>query len=256
MSFNLKERAAVVEDIARQAGDLAKQQRDLGLSIDNKGVQDFVTQADLAVEKLICQQLSQHFPGEGFFGEEQNQQPSDAGTWVIDPIDGTTNYIKGMDYWCVSIAFVHNNQVLLGGIYAPDKQDMYIAIKDQGSYLNGELIAPLVDIEASRAVIGIGRSNRCSFSGYIQVIENLHKQQIDYRRFGSAALSLAQIASGQVDAYYEAHLNSWDACAGWLVAKEAGASSAPFLNENALEQGNQALVANQGIYATLQAQIP
>ena len=253
MSFNLNERAVTVADIARQAGAIAQQHRRQGLEIDNKGVQDFVTQADRAVESLISDQLLAHYPEEGIFGEEHQPRNSDAGTWVIDPIDGTTNYIKGMDYWCISIAFVYNNEILLGCVYAPDKDALYLAIKDQGVTLNGKKLAKLADVSPHKAVIGIGRSNRCEFSGYLAAVEFLHQQSIDYRRFGSAALTLAQVASAEVDGYYEAHLNSWDACAGWLIASEAGANCAQFMTDGALEKGNRALVSNSTFFEQLDA---
>ncbi len=253
MSFNFNERALVVAEIAKQAGALAQQHRANGLKVDNKGVQDFVTQADIAVEALISKQLLARYPEEGIFGEENKPKASDAGTWVIDPIDGTTNYIKGMDYWCISIAFVHNNEILLGCVYAPDKDTLYLAIKGEGVELNGKALATLTDVPAQKAIIGIGRSNRCEFSGYIAAIEFLHQQRIDYRRFGSAALTLAQVASAEVDGYYEAHLNSWDACAGWLIAAEAGASCSDFMIEGALENGNRTLVSNATFFDQLDA---
>lgn len=256
MSFNLKERATTVAEIAKQAGAIAQQYRRQGLEIDNKGVQDFVTQADTAVESLISDQLLANYPEEGIFGEEHQPLSSDAGTWVIDPIDGTTNYIKGMDYWCISIAFVHNNEILLGCVYAPDKEALYLAVKDQGVTLNGKTLEKRVDVPAQKAVIGIGRSNRSDFCGYLAAVEFLHQQSIDYRRFGSAALTLAQFSSAEIDGYYEAHLNSWDACAGWLIAAEAGANCAQFMTEGALVNGNRALVSNSAFFDQLNAHLP
>lgn len=251
MNLKLHQRSTIVAQIAKEAGALAQSYREKGLEVASKGVQDFVTQADLAVEALISEQLLAHFPEEGIYGEEQNQQPKVAGTWVIDPIDGTTNYLKGMDYWCISIAFVQNQEILLGCVYAPDKEMLYLAIKGQGVQLNNQPLAKLAHIDAQQAVIGIGRSNRSLFKGYLMAVEYLYQQQIDYRRLGSAALSLAQVASGEIDGYYEAHLNSWDACAGWLIAAEAGADCATFMSVKALQQGNRALVANCAIYQRL-----
>ncbi|MEH6445994.1 MAG: inositol monophosphatase family protein [Oceanospirillaceae bacterium] len=262
MKLNLAERGDVVIRVAKMAGELAQQQRNQGLSIDAKGIQDFVTQADVAVEQLIKTQLLKHYPTDAVFGEElgkgasesTNEDASDL-TWVIDPIDGTTNYMKGMDYWCVSIALVRNNEILLGCIFAPDKDEMYLALKDQGATLNGKKISNLLDVSADKVVLGIGRSNRSSFKQYIATIEYLYQQQIDYRRFGSAALTLAQIANGEIDGYYEAHLNSWDACAGWLIAAEVGASCSEFLSDGALQNGNRVVVVNNSIYAKLNAQL-
>ncbi|MFT5708636.1 MAG: myo-inositol-1(or 4)-monophosphatase [Oceanospirillaceae bacterium] len=270
MKLNLAECGDVAINVAKMAGELAQQQRNQGLSIDAKGIQDFVTQADVAVEQLIKTQLLKHYPTDSVFGEELGKgvdegasadiskelvnQASDL-TWVIDPIDGTTNYMKGMDYWCISIALVRNNEILLGCVFAPDKNEMYLALKDQGATLNGKTLSNLLDVSADKVVLGIGRSNRSSFKQYIATIEYLYAQQIDYRRFGSAALTLAQIANGEIDGYYEAHLNSWDACAGWLIAAEAGASCSEFLSDGALENGNRVVVANSSIYAKLNAQL-
>ncbi|MGB1238416.1 MAG: inositol monophosphatase family protein [Pseudomonadales bacterium] len=255
MTAELAQRCQSAKEIAVAAGAIAQQRRDQGLEIADKGIQDFVTQADTEVERFISEALLESFPGEGIFGEEHPPQPSAQGTWVIDPIDGTTNFLKGMDYWCISIAFVRDDQILLGCIYAPDRDELYSAYVGGGSELNGEPLPALSKVEPTRAILALGRSNRASFSAYLNDLETLQQLDMDYRRLGSAALSLAHIARGEVDGYYEAHLNSWDACAGLIIAAEAGAECCHFLTADALAQGNRTLAANPGVFELLDARL-
>jgi myo-inositol-1(or 4)-monophosphatase len=244
-------RANIISTIALQAGKLAVKYRDTGLNVSSKGRQDFVTQADLAVETLITEQLLEHFPNDGVLGEEHGTINPNRGTWVVDPIDGTSNYIKNMDYWCVSIAYVVDDEIQIGCIYAPDRDEMYLAIKNKGATLNAKPLQLKPTLASDEAVIGIGVSGRSPLPNYLDLITYLIENGLEYRRFGSAALTLAHVAAGQVDGYFEAHLNSWDATAGLLIACEAGALGNEFLAQNGLNQGNITLAAHPKIYPQL-----
>lgn len=238
------------------AGELAQNTRKDGLSIKVKGRQDFVTQADVAVENFLRQEIQKHYPDDAFLGEESGLTKIDSSTkqqgiWVIDPIDGTTNYSQNMDYWCISIAYVVNNVIKLGFIYAPDKNEFFFAKKGAGAYLNNQKLA-IHDPETGKAIIGLGRSNRIPLQSYIKTLTTLDENDVEYRRFGAGALMLAHVAANQVNGYFEAHLNSWDALAGLLLIEEAGGRHNPFLVNDGLVSGNPTWAASPKLWAELE----
>ena len=199
--------------LIRQAGAHAQALRDAGLQVDKKARQDFVSQADLAVEQEIKGWLQAHFPEEGFLGEESGFEGDDQTVWVLDPVDGTTNFILGMDYWCISLARVCQGELSLGIIYAPDRDEFFFAARGEGAYLNG--------------------------------------RRLTLREPG--ALMLAHVAAGQLHAYYEAHMNSWDALAGMLLIEEAGGTCNAFLANAGLRRGNLVLAGCASVQPRLAA---
>lgn len=227
-------------DLIRQLGTKAQELRDAGLQIESKGRQDFVSEADVFVEAELKKWLGEQFPQDGFLGEESGLVGGDAGVWVLDPVDGTTNFILGMDYWCISLAYVKANNIELGIIYAPDRQEFFFARRGAGAFLNGQRLT-LQEPAPDAVVIGMGRSSRAPVTRYTQAIESLLNDGMEYRRFGAGALMLAQVATGQIHAYYEEHINSWDVLAGLLLITEAGGSSNAFLDNNGLLNGNTVL---------------
>lgn len=244
----------VLESAIKQAGKRAQTIRQSGLSVTTKGRQDFVSQADIAIEDELKQVIRSLFPEDGFLGEEsgliQGVDANTSGVWVIDPIDGTTNYVQGMDYWCVSVAYVKNNEIQMGFVYAPDRDEFFIAKKGQGAYLNGARLT-IHDPEKGQAIIGLGRSNRRSVQEYCDLILMLDKQNVEYRRFGAGALMLAHVSSGLVHGYFESHLNSWDALAGLLLIEEAGGRVTDFLTNGGLLSGNSVWAASPQLWEEL-----
>lgn len=212
--------------IAREAGALAleykRNAKSQGLKIQAKGVQDFVTEADQQVELLIRSFLQNKYPNDGFFGEESDAdlRPGQ-GFWVVDPIDGTSNYMRHVDQWGVSIAYVKDGEILIGVIYDPDRDILYHACKGKGAYSN-EQRQRLDDKLPQDPIIVLGQSRRAPLALYLDAISELHRQGVEHRRYGSAALGLAQVISGQCDGYFEAELNPWDCMAGFLLIEEAG----------------------------------
>lgn len=146
-------------DLIRQAGAHAQALRDAGLQVDKKSRQDFVSQADLAVEQQIKGWLQAHFPQEGFLGEESGFAGDEQTVWVLDPVDGTTNFILGMDYWCISLARVCQGELTLGIIYAPDRDEFFFAGRGEGAYLNDQRLT-LREPDPDAVVVGMGRSRR------------------------------------------------------------------------------------------------
>jgi myo-inositol-1(or 4)-monophosphatase len=245
--YTLQQRLEIAKSIATKAGLIAQQHRDEGLKISSKSHQDFVTQADYAVEQYIQSELKKTCADDGFLGEESGLEIASGGMWIVDPIDGTSNYIKGMDYWCISMAFVVDHQVQVAVVYAPDRNELFWASAAGGCYLNGEA-QTLKPVGVDQAIVGLGLSSRRPLQDYLTVIQCLVTDGFEYRRFGAGALMLAHVASGQVDAYFEAHLNSWDGAAGLLLVSEAGGKCCDFLVGQGQYLGNPMLVANAQLY--------
>ncbi|MBF0277740.1 MAG: inositol monophosphatase [SAR324 cluster bacterium] len=242
----LEARYVAVKQIALSAGKNAVHflKNHAQFKVEQKGTQDFVTQADKANEKEITEFLLQRFPADTVFGEEMGGSPSEA-VWVVDPIDGTSNFIRGISYFCVSIAFVEKKQVKIGVVYDPVADELYSAWEGHGAFCNEQPIQASRCEKLSEALIGLGYSRRTEPAAYASAIERLMSAGCEYRRYGAAALMLAHAAAGKFDGFFEVHLNSWDALAGLILNQEAGAYVAPFLTENALTEGNQALVCSK-----------
>jgi len=244
----------VLELAIKQAGKRAQKIRETGLSVTVKGRQDFVSEADVSVENELKQVIHSLFPNDGFLGEESGlvvgNEEQAGGVWVIDPIDGTTNYLQGMDYWCISVAYVVENLVQIGFVYAPDREEFFFAQRDKGAYLNGAKLT-INEPEVGHAIIGVGRSNRRPLQEYFDLLTTLDEQDVEHRRFGAGALMLAHVSSGLVHGYYESHLNSWDALAGLLLIEEAGGKVSDFLADNGLLNGSATWAASPKLWGVL-----
>lgn len=236
MNNELQQRYTFACQLAKEAGQMAyNYQRKLiedGLTIDIKGQQDFVSEADKETEKFIRQQLTQTFPQDGFLGEESGEgsgQHSDeentttTGTWVVDPIDGTTNFLRKQSIWCVSIAYLVDGEPVIGAIYAPCHDELFSALHGKGAWLNEQ---PLKVNQGSNDVVGLvnlGYSAKMPLDTYLATMKRLLDHGIEHRRHGSAALGLAHVAAGRFDGYREDFINAWDIMAGVVILREAGA---------------------------------
>ncbi len=249
---DLEERYRAVKQVALSAGKRALNflNNHSELKVEHKGTQDFVTVADKANEAEITEFLLKRFPTDTVFGEEMGGSPSEA-VWVIDPIDGTTNFIRGISYFCVSIAFVENNQIKIGVVYDPVADELYAALKGHGAYCNEVPIQASTCANLSEALIGLGYSRRTEPTVYANAVEKLISAGCEYRRYGAAALMLAHTAAGKFDGFFELYLNSWDALAGLILSEEAGAYVSDFLTPNALTEGNHALVCSKNLKEAL-----
>ena len=235
----MKNQYKTLELAIKKIGAHAQDIRSSGLSVITKSRQDFVSKADLSVEDELKKVISTLFPEDGFLGEESGltEGISKENIWVIDPIDGTTNYLQGMDYWCISVAYIVKGKIEVGFIYAPDRNEFFFAEHGQGAYLNDEPLE-INEPEEGHAIIGVGRSNRRPLSEYLSLLTILDEKNIEHRRFGAGALMLAHVSSGLVHGYYESHLNSWDALAGLLLIQEAGGKASSFLEGDGLLTGD------------------
>jgi len=222
----LKDRYEFARILARQVGREALRywnERGVeGLGTESKGLQDFVTKADKAAENTIRSEFKRMFPGDGFVGEETGGSPGPAGYWVVDPIDGTANYLRGLRHWGVSIAFVSGGKTQLGIVHEPPTDRLYHARLGHGAYCDGLPIkvAPTTDQHTAMGILGT--SCRRPIDAYLNQIRALFDAGVEHRKIGSAAIGIVRVAEGVADFYYESHLNSWDALAAVLIAREAG----------------------------------
>lgn len=220
--------------IATEAADLVARRRREGVAVADRKTSsvDVVTHADRESEQLIRRLLAEARPDDSFFGEESGASVGTSGlTWVVDPIDGTVNYLYGIPHYSVSIAVVEGEpdpatwHAIAGAVVNPGARETYTASLGGGSFLNGERLHVAEAVDLSEALIATGFS-------YLEetrveqgrVIAELLPQVRDIRRMGTASLDLCMVASGRVNAYFERSLNPWDHAAGALIAQEAGAT--------------------------------
>jgi myo-inositol-1(or 4)-monophosphatase len=193
-----------------------------GLGTTTKGLQDFVTRADTAAEHTIRSELARAFPDDGFIGEETGGAPTQAGYWVVDPIDGTANYLRGLRHWGVSIAYVKDGKTRLGVVHDAPTDRIYCAALDHGAYRDGQPIRVAPTSDPHRAMGILGTSRKIPLQSYLDQISALHAAGIEHRRIGSAAIGILRVAEGVADFYNEDFLNCWDALAAVLILQQAG----------------------------------
>jgi myo-inositol-1(or 4)-monophosphatase len=232
---------------ARKAGEIiaqATEQIDT-IVVERKGINDFVTEVDKASESEIIYHIQKAHPDHGFLGEEggvQGNADSDY-QWIIDPLDGTTNFIRGIPHFCVSIACLYKGQLEHAVVYDPIRQEEFTASRGSGAQFNGRRIrvSKLKSLEGSLIGTGIPYKARSEqhIKKYMQSLEAVAYQTAGIRRAGAAALDLAYVAAGRLDAFWEIGLNKWDIAAGALLIREAGGLMSDFNGgNNYLESGN------------------
>ena len=218
----------VAVSAARAGGEvLAGYWRSLpGGSISEKQKNDFVTRADEESEEAIVARIRQAHPQDGFLGEEGGRRGSggEERTWIIDPLDGTTNFLHGVPQFCISVGLERDGQIVAGVIYDPAKDEMFIAEKGKGAYLNNRRIrvSGRTDMADALAGCGLPHIGRGDHGLFFREAAAVMAQVGGMRRFGSAALDLAYVAAGRLDLYWERGLNSWDMAAGLVMIREAG----------------------------------
>jgi myo-inositol-1(or 4)-monophosphatase len=237
----LAARFAAAQALAREAGALAIELRSgpaAAFAVKSKSMLDFATEADRAVERLVIERLGARFD-DGVLGEEYGaQQDSVDRLWVVDPVDGTFNFMHGLPVWCVSLAFLLHGEIEIGIIYNPDSNEMFTARRGRGAFLNGEKVTVSAGRHAA-PLIEIGCSNRRPLTQYLDLVAHTVAAGCEFRRLGSGALGLAAVAAGRTDGYLELHINSWDVLAGMLLVREAGGWTNDFLAGLGLSKGNE-----------------
>ena len=188
--------------------------RDFGevekLQVSNKGPSDFVTNADLKTEKIILEELKRAKPNYSILSEEKGAENNkDSKTWIIDPIDGTINFLHGIPHFAISIALKDDNEIIAGLIYDPIKDEMFYAEKNNGAFFNNQRIR-------------VSKKNNISECLFVTGGKIEFNYNFSFRKSGSAALDLAYVAAGRYDGYFQKKLNIWDIAAGIVILKEAG----------------------------------
>jgi len=254
MSGSNSERCQLAERLAREAGKLGLEYfaRLDSLKIDRKGHQDLVSEADKALERQIRTGIMNAFPQDGILGEEDGYEAGRSDyTWVIDPIDGTANFVTGIPSWTVVIALVHNSRVIAGFIYEPVMDVMYTGYDGQGAFRNGTRMSVVANAEIQAGSIAVGFSNR-SKAGFIEaLVSSIVAEGGVFYRNASGALSLAYVADGRLIGYSEDHMNAWDYLAGQLMVREAGGSVEVQDVDDVLHQGGQVVASAPPVFDRL-----
>ncbi|MEM6887181.1 MAG: inositol monophosphatase [Pseudomonadota bacterium] len=252
----LADRRTQAEEIARSAGGLARDFfRDIGsLDISAKtGALDLVSNADIAVEKDIRAKLIEAFPDDGIIGEEHAPVPARSDwTWVIDPIDGTANFVVGLPQWCVILACVQGDGTRVGVIYDPCADEMFSAAAGYGARLNGEpmRVARASGLDEGR--IGLGMNGRTPAEVTPTLLLAIAEEGGLLFHNASGGLMLAYVAAGRLIGFAEPHMNAWDCLAGQLIVREAGGRCEPQSAKDMLADGGRVVVATPGIFDRLQ----
>ncbi|HEX7991794.1 MAG TPA: inositol monophosphatase family protein [Stenotrophomonas sp.] len=194
------------------------------LNVVQKGRMDYASEVDADAEKVIVKELKRAYPEYGIFGEEGGIQGVNRMMWVIDPLDGTSNYLRGFPHYCVSIALVENGEPIDAVIFDPLRNELFTASKGNGAVLNDRRlrVSDRKDLEGTMIHTGFAPRERSRASTQLKTVDTLLVQAEDVRRTGSAALDLAYVACGRADAYFEAGVKAWDIAAGVLLVREAG----------------------------------
>jgi myo-inositol-1(or 4)-monophosphatase len=211
---------------ARRAGEIAiRQLKHLDeIDVRNKGISDFVTKVDEAAEECIIETIQKYYPDHAFLAEESGQRGESEYTWIIDPLDGTTNFIHGFPIFSVSIALRIKGRLSIGVIYDPNRQEFFTAIRGRGAQVDGHKIRVSGRRNLEDSLIGTGFPYRSHdrMTSYLAMLEQVMLNTSGIRRPGSAALDLANLAAGRLDGFWEFGLNIWDIAAGSLILREAG----------------------------------
>ncbi|MGV8986913.1 MAG: inositol monophosphatase family protein [Cypionkella sp.] len=253
--MDLQPRYDLCLDLIQEAGRLAQGYfRNLGaLTIKSKGVQDMVSEADLNTELLIKGRLAEVFPQDAFLGEETGVSAfaPGQGIWVVDPIDGTQPFISGMSNWCVSIAFVCDDVVQFGMVFAPERDELFAGGRGFPATLNGNPVTRHPGKSLRDGITGMGYSTRIAPEAFLRPFEGLLREGGMFFRDGSGALNLSYVAAGRLLGYYEPHINSWDCLGAIAVIEAAGLRVNDFLANDGLTKGNPIIAGIPEVYDDL-----
>lgn len=251
--MNLEKLCAEVRIVAREVGRFIFEEREKFTSDDiiHKGKSDMVTYVDQISEKRIVNALSKLLPGSGFIAEEGTAGESgERYRWVIDPLDGTTNYIHGLSPFAVSIALLDYTEIILGVVYEISLNEMFYAWKGSAAYLNGKIINVSTASETSESLIATGFPyyDFSMLDRYMAAMNFFMRNSHGMRRLGSAAADLAYVAAGRFEAFYEHALHSWDVAAGIIIVKQAGGRIADFGGNDNYLFGGEIIASNYNYF--------
>ncbi len=257
MTDALDLRLLAASAIVRDAGQLARDyfHRRESLEIEFKGQQDLVSVADRAVEDVIRDQLTGSFPDDDIIGEEGGYANDRGGdhVWVIDPIDGTANFLRGVPYWSVALAYVVRGRTELAVTYDPVHDELFAARRGQGARRDGKPIQVSGRTDPGRSAIGTAYSFKASMEGYLRLMDDLLRTGLDHRRLGSSALMLCHTADGRLDGLAMVYCHAWDVIGGLLLVEEAGGVASDFLSDAGLTVSGPVFAGTPGLRESLEA---
>jgi myo-inositol-1(or 4)-monophosphatase len=247
----------VMTAAARKAGRSLK--RDFGevekLQVSLKGPANFVSAADHRAEEILREELAKARPGYGFLGEEGGlQEGTDKShRWIVDPLDGTTNFLHGIPQFAISIGLEREKVLIAGVVYNPANEELFVAERGKGAFLNDQRLRVANRRRLSEAVVAcglphLGRGDLALFRKEFAVIQ---ERVAGIRRFGAAALDLAWVAAGRLDAYWERDLSPWDMAAGMVLVREAGGYASDLYGGDAVFEKRQIIAGNEFLQGTL-----
>lgn len=243
-------------EVSRQAGQVGlKYFADRSsLVVDKKGAQDWVSEADRNVETFVRGKIAEAFPDDGVVGEEHAPTKGSSGfDWVIDPIDGTTNFVNGIPAWTVVLAGVAEGKTQLGVMYEPNVDELYAATRGGGATLNGNPMQVASGVPLSSGTVAVGYSNRVDATRVAPVVAGVIAEGAMFHRNASGALSLAYVASGRLLGYLEEHMNAWDCLAGQLMVAEAGGQIEDQNADAMIRDGGRVVVGTRDVFDRLLA---
>jgi myo-inositol-1(or 4)-monophosphatase len=249
--IDLEKLCKEVNSLTREVGAFIKLQKITVDDIETKSKNSLVTYVDKTAEEMIVKKLAMLIPEAGFITEEETLvKKGEVYNWIIDPLDGTTNFIHSIPCFSISIALLRNDELVLGVIYEINLDEMFYAWEGSNAYLNGTIIkvSPTTLIENSLVATGFPYFNYVKQKEYMMLFQDLMKTSRGLRRLGSAAVDLAYVACGRFDAFYEYSLNSWDVAAGAVIVKQAGGVVTDFSGNNNFLFGKELIATNSLIY--------
>jgi myo-inositol-1(or 4)-monophosphatase len=253
MDVNLKNICAEVVMLARNTGKVIMAERKKNnLDIQSKGTNDFVTHIDKLSEELIVARLSTVLPQAGFIAEENTRSnKGEVYNWVIDPIDGTTNFIHGLSPFAISIALMEHDEVVMGVVYELGLDECFYAWKNGGAWLDGSSIhvSSRKTVADSLIATGFPYTSFAQMGKFLESLDYFMRKSHGMRRLGSAATDLAYVACGRFEAFYEYNLKPWDVAAGAVIVIEAGGRMSDFAGGGNYIFGGELVATNHEIYA-------
>ena len=250
--MNLEQLTGKVTDLAREVGAFIRQEGNSfdAARIEYKGLNNLVSYVDKTAEERIVAGLAVLLPEAGFVTEEETiNKKGEVYDWIVDPLDGTTNFIHGLPTYSISIALQQNSELVLGVVYEINRDECFYAWKDGGAYLNGRRISVSANTEFSQSLLATGFPyyDFEKLEKYINVFRDLTKVSHGLRRVGSAAVDLAYVACGRFDAYFEYNLNSYDIAAGMVLVREAGGETSNFSGGSETFESREIVAGNRAL---------
>lgn len=246
--------------ISREIGDWMVEERKKFSqdNVETKAFNNLVSYVDKEAEKNFTERLLKLIPGAGILGEEGSSVDSLNGyVWIIDPLDGTTNFVHGIPIFCTSVALQYNKETVLGVVYEPNLKECFHSFKGSKAFCNSSPIQVSQNQELSASLIATGfpYDDFSKQDNYIEILKDLMNETRGIRRLGAAALDLCYVAAGRFEGFYEYALQPWDLAAGAFIVQQAGGMVTDFKNGSAFHSGAEIIATNELIHASLQDKI-